>query len=244
MEGEREELLTAETIRVQFDGLRAVDDVDLTLRRGELLGLIGANGAGKTTLVNVLSGFQRPTRGRVSLLRGEITGWPAHRIARAGVGRTFQNVRLFPALSVLENVQLGAVANGSRRDARQQALELLAFAGLEHRATVQADSLAHGEERLVGVLRALAMKPRFLLLDEPAAGLNEAESSHLVDLLRLLPQRFGLGLLIIEHDLSVIMRLCESVQVLDHGRTLALGTPAEIQHDAAVRRAYLGTKRE
>jgi branched-chain amino acid transport system ATP-binding protein len=249
MEGSRNggvhESLIASAIGVQFEGLRAVDDVDLILRRGEILGLIGPNGAGKTTLVNVLSGFQRPSSGRVTLPDGDVTGWPPQRIARAGVGRTFQNVRLFPALTVLENVEAGAVRGAlSRHAARREALALLEFASLDHRAGVEARSLSHGEERMVGILRALATRPSFLLLDEPAAGLNESESGSLVEMLRSIRETFKLGMLVIEHDMTVIMRLCESIQVLDHGKTIALGTPSEIRRDPEVRRAYLGTADE
>ena len=235
------ESLTASAITVQFEGLRALDNVDLTLAQGEILGLIGPNGAGKTTLVNVLSGFQRQSAGRVVISTGDITGWPPHKVARAGVGRTFQNVRLFPTLTVLENVQAGASrSRRSGNEAHHVAVALLEFASLSERMTLEAASLSHGEERLVGIMRALAMRPVFLLLDEPAAGLNEEESIDLVEMLRRIRERFDLGLLIIEHDMSVIMSLCERIQVLDHGKTLAVGSPREVQQNAEVRRAYLG----
>jgi branched-chain amino acid transport system ATP-binding protein len=238
------ERLRASGMSVHFAGLRAVDDVDVALDRGEILGLIGPNGAGKTTLVNALSGFQEPTAGRIHLGDREVTGWPAHRLTRAGLARTFQSVRLFRRLSVLENVTAGALALGvSRAEAESRALELLEQARLGDLAEVRGDALSHGDERRVGIVRALATRPTFLLLDEPAAGLNEAESDELVSSLAELRQQFGLGLLVIEHDMRLIMRLCDRIHVIDHGKTIAIGTPAEVRVDPAVLEAYLGSKR-
>jgi branched-chain amino acid transport system ATP-binding protein len=234
----------AESIRVHFVGVKAVDGVDLQLRSGEILGLIGPNGAGKTTLVNALTGFQKPTDGRVFLDNVEITGWAPHRIGRRGLGRTFQGVRVFRELTAFENVQLGALGVGaSRKEARRRATELLGRMHLGDRADRKAGTLAYGDERRIGLLRVLAMVPAFLMLDEPAAGMNEAESDDLMTAVGEIRDEFGCGVLVIEHDMRVIMGLCERIQVLDYGRTISLGTPAEIQGDPAVIAAYLGTKR-
>jgi branched-chain amino acid transport system ATP-binding protein len=234
-------LLDARDVRVHIRGVKALDGVDLVLRQGELLGLIGPNGAGKTTLVNVLSGFQRATTGKVVLDGHEITGWASAEIARAGLVRTFQDVRLFAGLTVLENVEAAAASGGAaRREARALAEELLGRLGLADRRHGPAAGLPHGEERRLGIARALATRPAFLLLDEPAAGLDEAESDELVEALASLRDAFALGLLVIEHDMRLIMNLCGRIQVLDHGRTIAIGTPAEVRSDPAVLTAYLG----
>jgi branched-chain amino acid transport system ATP-binding protein len=234
------ELLEARGVRVHFGGVKALDGVDLRVRRNEIVGLIGPNGAGKTTLVNVLSGFQRPTDGAVTLLGVDVTSWSADALARQGLVRTFQAVRLFPALTVFENVEAAAVsAADGRRGARALAREVLALLKLEHRVHEAAGDLPHGDERKLGIARALALRPTFLLLDEPAAGLNEAEGDELVSVLVGLRDRFAVGLLVIEHDIRLIMALCDRIQVLDHGKTIAIGTPAEIRRDETVRTAYL-----
>jgi branched-chain amino acid transport system ATP-binding protein len=217
--------------------------VAFTLREGEILGLIGPNGAGKTTLLNALSGFQPLTRGKISIASRDVTGWPPRRLVRRGLARTFQGVRVFRALSVLENVELGAVGLGwSRGRARALAFDLLARMDLTSRAHVMADSLPYGEERRLGILRALATQPRFLLMDEPAAGLNDAESRHLVQVIRDIRRDYGCGVLVIEHDMPLVMGLCEKIHVLDYGKTISIGTPGEVQADPAVITAYLGTK--
>ena len=237
------ELLEARDLRVHFGGVRAVDGVDLRLRKGEILGLIGPNGAGKTTVVNALSGFQKPTGGRVLLGGRDVTGWSPHRLARLGLARTFQAVRLFPDLTVLENVELGGVGVGMRRAAaRRWARELLERLGLEDKTSLYGKGLPHGLERRLGIVRALAARPSFLLLDEPAAGLNERESDELVDALTLIRDDFSCALVVIEHDMRLIMRLCERIQVLDYGRTISVGTPAEVRRDPAVLTAYLGRR--
>lgn len=238
------ELFEARRVSVDFDGLRAVDRVDLVLRRGEILGLIGPNGAGKTTLLNVMSGLQRPTEGGVFVDGREVTRWAPYRLARQGVGRTFQGVRLFNGLSVIENVEAGAVGVGvKRKEARQRALELLQWMHLWEKATWRADALPYGDERRLGMLRALAMHPRFLLLDEPAAGLDETESDELMGAIASVRERFGCGILVVEHDMRLIMHLCDRVQVLDYGKTISIGTPEQVQADPAVITAYLGVKR-
>jgi branched-chain amino acid transport system ATP-binding protein len=232
-------------VAVHFEGVRAVDGVDLILERGEILGLIGPNGAGKTTFINALTGFQPLTAGSVSIDGRDVTGWSANRIAHEGLIRTFQSVRLFPRLSVLENVEAAAVGNGMRRrPARQLAYSLLERFGLAERAYQEGTGLPHGQERALGIARALAAQPRHLLLDEPAAGLNEAEGNVLVAALAGVRDEFGCGLLIIEHDMRVIMRLCERIQVLDYGKTLAVGVPEEVRKNPAVLTAYLGRGRE
>jgi len=236
-------VLEARGLKVHFGGVRAVDGVDLSLRKGEILGLIGPNGAGKTTLVNALSGFQRPTAGAVVLDGNDVTGWSPHRLARRGLTRTFQSVRLFPDLTVLENVELGAVAVGMWRPAaRRWARDLLERLRLDDKAHLYGKGLPHGLERRLGIVRALAAKPSFLLLDEPAAGLNEQESDELVASLTLIRDDFSCALMVIEHDMRVIMRLCERIQVLDYGKTISIGTPAEVRSDPAVLTAYLGRR--
>jgi ABC-type branched-subunit amino acid transport system ATPase component len=234
--------LDARGVRVDFDGVRAVDDVALTLERGEILGLIGPNGAGKTTLVNVLSGFQAPARGEVMLAGLPVTGWPAHRLARHGLARTFQSVRVFGRLTALENVEAGGVGVGlSRRRARRRATEILGWLGLSHRGAAAGATLTLGEERLLGIARAVATGPRWLLLDEPAAGLNDVEGDALLEALTATRDRAGCGLLVIEHDMRLIMRLCERIHVLDSGRTIGEGSPQQVRSDPAVLAAYLGS---
>jgi branched-chain amino acid transport system ATP-binding protein len=238
-----DERLHATGVKVHFEGVRAVDGVDVTLERTEILGLIGPNGAGKTTLVNALSGFQRSTAGRVEIGGADVTAWPPHRLARRGLSRTFQNIRLFPFLSVRENVEASAVAAGTRRGAAAQLTdELLERFLLADKAHFDARALPYGDERRLGIARSLATRPRFLLLDEPAAGLNEAESLDLARSLREIHQSFDCGLLVIEHDMQVIMSLCDRIQVLDYGKTIAIGTPVEIRSNPAVLAAYLGTE--
>ena len=223
--------------------MTALDGVDIDLRTGEVQGLIGPNGAGKTTLVNALTGFQRPSAGMVSLEGADVTGWAPHRLAAAGVARTFQSGRSFADLTVFENVEVGAVGVGvGRPEARDRSRQALSEVGLEDRGDLLARSLSSGEERRLQVARALAMRPKFLLLDEPAAGLNEAESDALAATVSGLPQRLGCGVLVIEHDMRVIMNICERILVLDHGVEISLGTPDEVRADSSVIAAYLGTE--
>jgi branched-chain amino acid transport system ATP-binding protein len=237
------ETLCGEGIEVHFEGVKALDGVDLVLHRGEILGLIGPNGAGKTTLVNALTGFQAPTGGRLLLGGEDVTGRPAHRLARAGVARTFQSGRSFPDLTVFENVLAGPVGLGvRRREARERARNALTAVGLPGRDDELARSLSSGQERRLEVARAIAMRPRFLFLDEPAAGLNEGESDELVATIAELPERLGCGVLVIEHDMRVIMGLCGRLQVIDYGRTISEGAPEIVRADPAVIAAYLGTE--
>jgi branched-chain amino acid transport system ATP-binding protein len=242
VDGSRAEL-RAEGIRVHFEGVRAVDGVDLTLRQGEIMGLIGPNGAGKTTFMNAVSAFVPLTTGRVSIGGADVTGWDPSRLVRHGLARTFQDVATFPALTVFENIELGALGAGlGRRDARQRAWEILDRIGLRHRARLQASALPHGDERRLGIARAVALSPRFLLLDEPAAGLDDRESATLAEAIVRIRDDFGCGILLVEHDMHVIFTVCERIQVFDFGRSIAVGSPGEIRENPAVIAAYLGQK--
>ena len=235
--------LVAEGIRVHFEGVRAVDGVDLTLEQGQIMGLIGPNGAGKTTFMNAVSGFVPLTGGTVTLDGIDMTQSPPHRLVASGIVRTFQDVATFPELSVFENVELGALGAGlKRRAARRRAWELIEGLGLQHVARLPASALPHGDERRVGIARAVAVAPRFLLLDEPAAGLDDAESRALTTSIATLRDELGCGVLLVEHDMRIIFRVCERIQVLDYGKTIAVGTPEEIRTDRRVVTAYLGVK--
>jgi branched-chain amino acid transport system ATP-binding protein len=233
--------LTVSDVVVNFQGLRAIDGVSLRLRRGEVLGLIGPNGAGKTTLVNVLTGFQQVDSGDVRLAGADIARWKPHERSRRGLVRTFQSVLPFGGLTALENVEAGAMATGiSRKAAREAAFEVLGSLGLADKARRRVDTLPFGEERRVGIARAIAMKPQFLLMDEPAAGLNDAESDDLLDVIHRIRSEIDCGVLLIEHRMSLVFRLCDRIQVLQQGATIAIGAPDEIRADARVRQAYLG----
>ncbi len=235
--------LVAEGIRVYFEGVRAVDGVDLTLEQGQIMGLIGPNGAGKTTFMNAVSSFVQLTAGRVLLGDLDVTRWPPERLAKHGLVRTFQDVATFPALSVFENVELGALGSGlSRRAARQRAEDLLNRLRLRHLAHLPASALPHGEERRVGIARAVACAPRFLLLDEPAAGLDDVESLQLAENIAEIRTELECGVLLVEHDMRIIFRVCERIQVLDYGKSIAVGAPAEIRENKRVIAAYLGQK--
>jgi branched-chain amino acid transport system ATP-binding protein len=248
-ESERQVLsrqLVAEGICKHFGGLRAVDDVSLTVQRGEILGLIGPNGSGKTTFINVITGHLESTRGSVLVGEVDVTGWPAHRLPHVGVARTFQVTRLFKQLTVLENAEAAVVTinRSSRREARETAMVALARVGLAGRSQLRAGTLPHGEGRLLEIARALGTDPSFLLLDEPAAGLNDAESEVLLETLTRIRAEVGCGLLVVDHDMSLIMRLCDRIHVLDHGRTIAEDIPDVVRRSPAVREAYLGSTAE
>lgn len=233
--------LNVEGLTKDFVGLRALDSVSLTLERGEILGLIGPNGSGKTTFINVITGFLKPTEGRVRVNGIDITGWTSYKIARLGLGRTFQTLKLFLGLTVIENVEVAAVSAGMPRNkAKQRAHDVLEFLGVLELADVPADSLPYGQERYVEIARALAGNPDFLLLDEPAAGLSEMEGEDLLKSLASIPQEIGCGMLIIDHDMRLIMRLCHRLQVLNYGHTIGEGTPEEVRRNPAVIEAYLG----
>jgi branched-chain amino acid transport system ATP-binding protein len=233
--------LRASSVSRRFTGVQALDDVTLELRRHEVVGLIGPNGAGKSTLVNVLTGFDVPTSGTVELGERDVTRWSPHRRGRAGIARTFQHSRSFRGLTVRENVELSALGVGARpKAARSRADQLLGLLGLERYEEAPAGSLAHGDERRLGVARALATEPQFVLLDEPAAGLPEAEVPEFAAVVRSVRDEHDAGVLLIDHNMALVMEVCDRIHVLDQGRTLAEGTPAEIRGNLDVAGAYLG----
>ncbi len=232
-------------VGVTFSGLEALRGIDLSLVQGEIVGLIGPNGSGKTTLLNVLSGVIVPTTGRVEIDGRDVTRWPAHRVAARGVARTFQNIRLFGQMSVLENVEVGAALQPGRPGGaalRRAARAVLAETGLSGVADRRARTLPYGIRRRLEIARALATRPAFLLLDEPAAGANEAESDELRMLIAELRRAHGLGILIVEHDLRLIMRLADRIVVLNEGARIAEGSAHDVSTDPAVREAYLGRR--
>jgi branched-chain amino acid transport system ATP-binding protein len=231
------ESLVAADIGVRFGGVIALEDVSLEIVPGEIVGLIGANGAGKSTFINVLSGFQKPSTGIVRLSGRDLRGMPPHHVARAGVVRTFQAVRLFSDLSVAENV---AAVAAVRREPAEAAGRLLATVGLEAAADRKASALSYSDQRKLAIARALALSPRFLLLDEPAAGMSPDEARVLGAALRALVAERGIGLLLVEHNMDLVMSVCRRLVVLDVGRVIARGTPTEVRADPAVRAAYLG----
>ncbi len=241
VEGRPGEILRASSVSRSFEGVRALKDVSLELRRHEVVGLIGPNGAGKSTLVNVLTGFDFPTEGGVELGDRTITRWSAHRRARSGLTRTFQHSHAFRSLSVRENVEVAALGVGARpRDARRRADDLLELLGLSGQARSRAGTLPQGDERRLGVARALATEPAFVLMDEPAAGVPEAEVPELADVIRSVRDDHHAGVLLIDHNMALVMGVCDRIHVLDEGRTLAAGTPAEVRGNLDVAAAYLG----
>lgn len=230
---------------MSFSGLRALRGVDIDVQPREIVGLIGPNGSGKTTLLNVLSGVLSPTGGSIRLGERDITGWPAHRVAAYGIARTFQNIRLFNQLTVLENVEVGAALHPERPGGtavRRAARAMLVETGIADLADRRAATLPYGIRRRLEIARALATRPTYLLLDEPAAGANEAESDELRELIGELRVTHGLGLLVVEHDLRLIMRVADRIVVLNEGQRIANGTAAEVGTDPAVREAYLGRR--
>ena len=233
--------LRATAVSRAFTGVQALEDVTLELRRHEIVGLIGPNGAGKTTLVNVMSGFDAPSEGRVELDDQDVTRWPPARRGRAGLARTFQHNRSFRGLSVRENVEVAALGVGARaRTARERADRLLELLELDSQAGVPATALPHGDERKLGVARALATEPKYVLLDEPAAGLTEADVPGFTEVLRRVRDDYEAGVLLIDHNMALVMAVCDRIHVLDEGRMLAAGTPDEIRGNLDVAAAYLG----
>jgi branched-chain amino acid transport system ATP-binding protein len=221
--------------------VHALREVTLEVQRGEVVGLIGPNGAGKSTLVNVLSGFDRPSDGAVELEGRDVTRWPAHRRGRHGLARTFQHSHAYRSLSVRENVEVAALGVGAgSRTASRRAKDLLEVLGLARYADAPASALAHGDERRLGVARALATEPRYVLMDEPAAGLPEAEVPDFASVIRTVRDDHGAGVLLIDHNMALIMGVCDRIHVLDQGTTLAEGTPDEIRGNLDVAAAYLG----
>ncbi|MDD6383597.1 ABC transporter ATP-binding protein [Mitsuokella sp.] len=250
------EILQAENVSEVFGGLKAVSDFNLRLERGELVGLIGPNGAGKTTVFNMLTGVYQPTSGNISFEGESIVGLKPYQVTQRGIARTFQNIRLFSELTVLENVKIAfhyhvkyglleSVLRIGRYFQEEEAIEeesrkLLKIFHLEDKADEVAKNLPYGAQRRLEIARALAAKPKLLLLDEPAAGMNPQETKELMDMIRWIRHEFGLTILLIEHDMSLVMGICERIYVLEYGEVIAQGTPEEIKSNPEVIRAYLG----
>jgi branched-chain amino acid transport system ATP-binding protein len=249
-------LLSMRGVTIRFGGVVAVSDLDFDVAAGELVGLIGPNGAGKTTAFNLITGVYAPSSGRVEICGRSVAGLRGSEITRLGVARTFQNIRLFDSLSVLDNVRtafnsrletslVGTLWRGRRfREQedriRMEALELLQIFRLDREAEASCRSLSYGDQRRLEIVRALATRPRLLLLDEPAAGMNPTEKRELMTLIRFVQERFGLAILLVEHDMKVVMGICQRIAVLEYGRKIAEGSPEQIQRDARVIAAYLG----
>ncbi len=239
---ENKSTLNVKGLSKYFGSLKAVDDVSMSLETGEILGLIGPNGSGKSTFINVITGMLPKNSGNVLIDDYNISEMPAYRISGCGLVRTYQTIRLFKNLSCLENVVIGAIGVGTpRRIAVRLAAELLAELGIGDKADLLAQGLTFRDQRLLEIARALASEPKFLLLDEPAAGLNEVETDELLTLLESLPVKKHIGILIVDHDMRLIMELCNRLHVLNYGKTIAEGIPEEVRKNPEVVKAYLGS---
>ena len=249
-------LLKADNVSEVFGGLKAVSDFNFYINPGELVGLIGPNGAGKTTAFNLFTGVYQPTTGQITFAGDSIVGLKPYQITQRGIARTFQNIRLFSELSVLDNVKIAFHSHvkygmleavlrlgryfGEEERVEEESRRLLKIFHLEGQADETAKNLPYGAQRRLEIARALATKPKLLLLDEPAAGMNPQETKELMDMIRWIRREFGLTILLIEHDMSLVMGICERIYVLEYGTIIAEGTPDEIKKDPEVIRAYLG----
>ena len=235
--------LSATTVSVSFEGLKALSNVTLDVPREKVTGLIGPNGAGKTTLVNVLTGFQKPTSGEVTLDGEDIAGVAPHKVRQKGIARTFQSGRLFSDLSVLDNLEVTGVGLGLPRGvAAKKADEMLEWIGIAHLAERMAGGLPYTDERRVAIGRALMLEPRYLLLDEPAAGMSAEEAVELTRLIRRIVAEVKCGVLLIEHNIGLVLNICDHIHVLDSGEVIEVGPPAAIKASEKVRHAYMGTQ--
>jgi ABC-type branched-subunit amino acid transport system ATPase component len=235
--------LEVHLVSKDFAGVHALSGVSMQLEEGEILAVIGPNGSGKTTLINVISGVIRPSSGEVWVDGTLLSKLPSHKVARAGMARTFQNIRLFKDMTVLENVETAASQSTRSRGlirARSVSRAALGLLGLDAHTDALVSTLPYGLQRRVEIARAIATQPRFLFLDEPAAGLNEAESDELLGLISSLRRQLGCGVLVVDHDMRLIMRVSKRIHVLNEGRTLVEGSPEEVRHNPAVIEAYLG----
>jgi len=256
MAEERTPVLETRKLGITFGGLKAVSDFNIKIYEGELVGLIGPNGAGKTTVFNLLTGVYLPTEGSV-ILNGEVlNGKKPHQVAAAGMARTFQNIRLFKQMTVMENVKCAFTKDiqynlldatfrtpkfwSTEKALNEKALDLLSIFHLEEKADYPASGLPYGQQRKLEIARALATNMKLLLLDEPAAGMNPTETSELLECINIIRKRFGISILLIEHDMSLVMNVCERIQVIDYGQTIAKGLPEEIATNPKVIAAYLG----
>ena len=249
-------VLDVRNLGIDFGGLTAVDGFNITIGPTEISGLIGPNGAGKTTIFNLLTGVYQPTRGSVLVNGIDIKGMPIHKVNKLGIARTFQNIRLFTDMTALDNVKVGMHNNikcsfvesllhlpsyrKSEEQANQKAMELLEFMGMADIAHVKAGSLPYGVQRRLEIVRALATNPSIILLDEPAAGMNPSETAELMHQIRRIRDTFHIAIFLIEHDMNLVMNVCEAIAVVNYGRIIAKGTPEEIRSNPAVIEAYLG----